>query len=54
MTVVSKEDLEKIACHRCGKPFKQKTLWHKYCSPSCKVTAWCIKEANKVRENGKS
>ena len=48
MGVVSKSDLEKESCQRCGKPFKKKVFWQKYCSKACKVIAWGLKEANKV------
>lgn len=48
MPVVEKGSHGKAICERCRKNYDKKVFWQKYCSNSCKVIAWGLKEANKV------
>jgi len=64
MKKVISEDLKEIICPICGKKFKQKRSWQKYCCNKCRKEAYnerhniCVKqelsnlkqEINKIKE----
>jgi hypothetical protein len=36
-------------CENCGGPIEIHTAWHKYCSPGCRLDAWVVKRADKIK-----
>ncbi len=40
-------------CRRCGKPFKPKKYWQKYCTARCRMLDWHEKEIEKLKREKK-
>jgi len=39
--------MSKVKCEYCGKLFKQRVEWQKYCSTPCRIGAWAKRESEK-------
>jgi ribosomal protein L22 len=49
-TIASSKGLQVIECKHCGKPFKQRTLWHSYCTSDCKAQAHGFTDENHAKQ----
>jgi hypothetical protein len=36
-------------CERCGKEYKRKRYWQKFCSQECQQNDWILKKAEKIK-----
>jgi len=37
-------------CKHCGKGYRQRVDWQKYCSTPCRIAAWAAREQAKVKK----
>jgi hypothetical protein len=49
-TQASGKGLQVVECKHCGKPFKQRTLWHSYCNADCKAQAHGFTDENHAKQ----